>query len=270
MTRLLCLLLGLAIAGPAVAEPLVFEGRIEASERAVLSSRLNGVVSEVLFDRGDLVSAGQPLIRLDPVDAELALAVAEARLTEARARLDEATRNAERQEALHARGIAPEATIDPVRSAKAMAEAAVALAEAERARAALDLDRTTIRAPIAGFVSRPDVAVGTFLEAEAGPPLATVLAIDPAIVAYQAPYADRLASLEQTGAATVQELLSRVRVTLRLPGDRIYPLTATPYAASAEIDPETGAVTVWASFDNPDALLRPGMGVTVISEFVAP
>ena len=44
MRRLLALLL--ALASPVFAEPLVFEGRIEASERAVLSSRLNGVVAE--------------------------------------------------------------------------------------------------------------------------------------------------------------------------------------------------------------------------------
>jgi membrane fusion protein (multidrug efflux system) len=53
---------------------------------------------------------------------------------------------------------------------------------------------------------------------------------------------------------------------LRLPGNRIYPGEARPHAASPEVDAETGTVTVWAQFPNPDALLRPGMAVIVLSE----
>lgn len=71
---------------------------------------------------------------------------------------------------------------------------------AERIRAALDLEHTVSRAPITSQVSRPNLAVGQFLEAEAGPPLATIVALDPVLVAYDAPCADRLASLSQTGA----------------------------------------------------------------------
>ena len=93
---------------------------------------------------------------------------------------------------------------------------------------------------------------------------------DAAILACRAPHAERLAAPEATGAATVAELLQRVRVRLRLPGGRAYPGAATPHAASAEIDPESGAVTVWARFANPDALLRPGMAVTVLSSIGAP
>lgn len=251
---------------PVGAEPLVFEGRVEATERAVLSTRLDGVVTEILFEGGERVLPGQPLIRLDPADAELALAAAEARLAEARAVLSGAETRAARQERLSERGVAADAQVGPARTARAAAEAAVALAEAERDRAALDLARTAIRAPIAGYISRPTVSVGAFLEAEAGPPLAEIVALDPVMVAYRAPYADRLAALAETGAGTVAELLAGVRVSLRLPGGETYGTIATPHAASADIDPESGTVTVWVRFPNPDAILRPGMAVDVLSE----
>lgn len=250
----------------AFADPLVFEGRIEASERGVLASRLTGVVTRIMIEGGDRVTTGQPLIWLDRTDAEIALEIAEARVAEAQARLDGALRRAARQVALHDRGIASDATLGPVQTEKAMAEAAVALAESERRRATFDVQRTVIRAPISGLISSPAVAVGAFLEAEAGPPLATIVQIDPAIVAYRASYSERLASLEATGVETVEELLQQITVRLRLPGDRNYPGEATPHAASAEVDVETGTVTVWARFPNPDALLRPGMVVTILSE----
>lgn len=260
------LLVGALADGAAKADPLIFEGEVLASRQAVLSTRLDGVVAEVLFEGGERVAAGQPLIRLDPVDAELALAVAEAQIAAAEAELGGANRNAARQEALNARGISPDAVVGPARTRKAAAEAALVLAQVERDRAALDLSRTVIRAPIDGFVSAPAVVLGQFLEAEAGPPLATVVTLDPALVAYRAPYTDRLETLSVTGAQSVEQLLAQIRVSLEMPGGAAYPVHATPRSASPVVEAVTGTVTVWASFPNPDGVLRPGMRVTVWSE----
>jgi membrane fusion protein (multidrug efflux system) len=263
------LVVGLVLAavgsGAVRAEPLVLEGRVEAARQAVLATRLDGVVAEILFNGGDAVVEGQALIRLDAVDAELALAVAEARLDRARAEYAGASREADRQNRLAARGISPDAVVAPARTAQAAAAAELKLAEAERDRAALDLERTVIRAPITGLISPPDVVVGQFLEAEARPPLATIITLDPVLVGYDAPYDSRLTLLAKTGAKTVDDLLARIRVNLVLPGERRYPATATPHTASPTVDPERGTVRVWAFFDNPDGLLRPGMAVTVHS-----
>lgn len=254
----------------ASAETMVFQGRVEAARQAALAARVDGVVAEILFAAGDEVTAGQPMIRMDPADAELALAVAEARLARARAELDGARREAARQESLAERGISPDAVVGPARTARAAAEAEARLAEAERDRAALDLERTIIRAPISGLVSSPQVVVGQFLEAEARPPLAMVVSLDPVLVGYDAPYADRLATLKRSGAADVDALLARIRLSLRLPGDALYAHEAIPHTASPTVDPNTGAVRVWARFDNPDRLLRPGMAVTVFSDLEEP
>lgn len=265
MIRAAFLAIGLAAAVPASADPLVFEGRVEAVGQAVLATRIDGVVSEILFNGGDEVTQGQPLVHLDPVDAELALAVAEAELARVQAELEGAAREANRQEQLAARGISPDAVVGPARTVLAAAQAALRLAEAERDRAKLDLERTVIRAPITGLISRPEIVIGQFLEAEAGPPLARIVALDPVLVGYETPYADRLASLSRTGAATVDALLARIRLTLILPGESTYPVTATPHSASPTVDADRGTVRVWAFFDNPDGLLRPGMAVTVHS-----
>jgi membrane fusion protein (multidrug efflux system) len=45
-----------------------------------ITPQLAGTVIEVLADDTDIVKAGQPLVRLDPADAQLALARAEAHL----------------------------------------------------------------------------------------------------------------------------------------------------------------------------------------------
>ncbi|MEO0679162.1 MAG: efflux RND transporter periplasmic adaptor subunit [Pseudomonadota bacterium] len=252
------------------AEPLLYPGRVEAARQAALSTRINGVVSEVLFSGGDEVSQGQPLIRLDPVDAQLDLAAAEAALARATAELQGAERAATRQQRLAERGISPDAVVGPAITARAAAQAAVRLAEAHRDRAAMDLERTIIRAPIGGLISPAQVIVGQFIEAEAGPPLATIVDLDPVLVAYDAPYSDRLALLSASNAASVDALLARIRVELALPGGRTYPIDSAPHTAGPTVDADTGTVRVWAYFDNPDRLLRPGMAVTVRSHVDAP
>ncbi|MEL6479106.1 MAG: efflux RND transporter periplasmic adaptor subunit [Pseudomonadota bacterium] len=261
--RLATLFLAFSLAPPAIAETLVFEGRIEAAEQAELSSRLNGVVAEILFSAGDAVTADQPMIRLDPADAELALAVADARVAVAEAELEGAAREAKRQERLFQRGISPDAVVGPARTAKAAAEAALALAQAERNRSLLDVERTVIRAPIDGFAGPPETATGAFLEAEAGPPLGRIVALDPVVIAYRVPYATRLATMAETGAETLERMFDRIDLSIVLPGGALYPHTVRPDTASALVDPSDGTVTVRATMPNPDMLLRPGMAVTV-------
>jgi RND family efflux transporter MFP subunit len=250
------------------AETMVFEGLIEASERGILSSQLDGVIAEVRFDGGEPVETGQVLIKLDPRDAQLSVMVAEANLARALAERGSAQRSAERQEELLSRGVAADATVVAVRTALAVAQADVQVAEANLERAKLDLMRTEIRSPVSGFVSPAQVAVGTFVEAESGAPLGEVVSLDPAIVAYQAPYADRLATLEASGADNVDALLSAIRISLVLPGGRPYSEIATPHLAEASVNPQTGTITIRARIPNPNLILRPGMPVTVHSELV--
>ncbi|MEM1160537.1 MAG: efflux RND transporter periplasmic adaptor subunit [Pseudomonadota bacterium] len=265
---LACLAAGLLISsGPARSETMVFQGQIESSARAELSSQVNGVVAEVLFTGGEKIAAGQPMIRLDPVDAELAVAVAEANLAAAEAARDGAAQEAARQERLAARGISPDAVLTPARTAKAAAEAALALANAELARAKLDLSRTVIRAPIAGFAGRPITARGAFVEAESGAPLGHITTLDPVMVAYRVPYDQRLNLLSRTRVRDLVQLFQRIELTVSdASGEHEY--TARPSHAANEIDQSDGSVTVWAELPNPRLLLRPGMAVTVTSRLM--
>ena len=81
---LLVLCLG---AGSALAETLEFEGRVEAVHHAELASHLNGIITEIAFEGGEEVQAGDPLIMLDPAEFELAVAQAKALLASASAQL---------------------------------------------------------------------------------------------------------------------------------------------------------------------------------------
>lgn len=268
--RLFGIVAAVAVAIPASAETLRFDGRIEASERAEISSRLNAVVVEVLFRGGEEVTEGAPLIRLDQAEARLALAEAEAGMEAATGALAHAEREADRISRLRSRGIAADVQADAAGQDVRRARTALARANIALERAKLDVSRTVIRAPISGRVGRPRTSVGAFLEAESGAALGEVIRMEPVLVAYRVPYAARLNALKTSGAASLDELLDQITLRLLLPNGETYPHRAKPDFATAVVDPADGAVTVWAAVANPDGLLRPGLDVTVISEIGPP
>ncbi|UEM22399.1 efflux RND transporter periplasmic adaptor subunit [Skermanella mucosa] len=106
----------------------------------------SGRVDEILFETGQRVEQGQPLVRLDRGIQEANLAEAEAVLVDARAQLERARR-------LVSNSAVSEARVDELRAAFLTAEARVA-AERQRLR-----DRT-VNAPFAGIVGLREVDVG--------------------------------------------------------------------------------------------------------------
>ncbi len=60
--------------------------------------------------------------------------------------------------------------------------------------------------------------IGAFVEAQAGVPLAEIVQLDPALVAYEVPYGVRLDALERSGVASLKELLAIRDTAPRSPG----------------------------------------------------
>ncbi len=77
---------------------IIAEGTVEPARRAELRAPQGGGVAAVEVQEGDAVAEGDVLIRLDPTDAELAVAAAQAALAEAEARLERARTGARPEE----------------------------------------------------------------------------------------------------------------------------------------------------------------------------
>jgi membrane fusion protein (multidrug efflux system) len=249
-------------------EPLRFDGRVQALRHADVSNRIDGVVSAVHFSAGQTVAAGDLLIELAPESYETAVQAARADLARAEAELRQKQFVLRQQGELRTKGVASELRYQEVANDEAIAQAEVAAARAALQLAELELSRTRIVAPIGGRIGAPLVALGAFVEAESGRPLARIVQLDPIRVTYQVPYEQRLQTLAEAGGNSVAALLDRVTVQLTLPGGESYPHSAHPEFSAAQVDPETGLIEVAASFPNPDDILLPGLSVHVAS-FVA-
>jgi len=147
---------------------------------ALVTPLVGGPVREVLVDDTQAVKQGDVLVRLDNIDAKLALTRAEAALSAAKAQLDKARIDLDRRQALSASGSVSGEELTSARNAYSAADANVKATEAARQQAAIDLDRTIIRAPIDGVVSKRQVQVG--LRVQPGMALMTVVPIQAAYV----------------------------------------------------------------------------------------
>lgn len=183
-------------ASPASAKDAV-DCLIEPWQRITLSAAIEGVVEEVLVDRGDVVEKGDVLARLESsverarVRSAQSLAQAVGTIRSGEARLEFANSELERQRRLDAEKVVSQRDFDEARSSKMVAEAELLTAREARTQAELDLaharavlERRTIRSPISGVVVDRILSPGEY----ADPPQILELAqIDPLRVEVFAP-----------------------------------------------------------------------------------
>ncbi|MEZ0277427.1 MAG: efflux RND transporter periplasmic adaptor subunit, partial [Roseimicrobium sp.] len=184
-----------------------YEGVVEALRQTVVAAQVPGAVTALQVRAGDKVQAGQVLMRIDARAADQTAAAGAAQARAARAALEVANRDFERQQQLFSQGYISQAALDRADALfkTAQAEASAQLANAGAARTQSDL--YVVKAPYGGVVASVAVVLGDM--AMPGRPLLTLY--DPAALrvtvaipqAAAAGAGDTLASrVEIPGAAT--------------------------------------------------------------------
>jgi membrane fusion protein (multidrug efflux system) len=235
-------------------------GRTTAYETSDVRPQVNGIVTARLFQEGDRVAKGQALYRIDPAPYEATAANARAALARAKAAIASSAALARRYgELVKINAIARQDYENALTSA-AQAQADVAAQEAAVHSAAIDLGRTTVRAPIAGTIGRSAYTIGALVTASQTNALATIQRLDPMYVDIQQSSADLLKLRQQILAGQVASD-GKARVQLKLEDGSTYGPQGTLSFADVTVDPNTGSQTIRALFSNPNGLLQPGMYV---------
>lgn len=238
-------------------------GRISPTRVAEVRPRVSGIVVERLFRQGSEVKAGDPLYRIDPRPFEVEVMANEAALAKADAALMQAQQQARRIATLTSQRAAPEAENEKTIAAELQAKAEVEGRKAELARAKLNLDYATVRAPIDGVVGAALVSEGA-LVVQNETNLATVQQLDP----IYADFTQSVTELNQLRRAFESGDLDRieadaVKVRLVLDDNTLYALEGKLLFSDAKVDAHTGQVTLRGEFGNPKRELLPGMYVRV-------
>lgn len=232
-------------------------GRIVASAEAEVRPQVDGIIIERLFEEGKPVELGDPLYRIDDATYEAAAELARAQVAEAEAQLIAARKAAERAKQLVGRSVASEQSLDNAVAERDAAEAALKVAQAKLHSAQIDLDRTTIRAPLSGVIGRSLTTRGALVTSGQATPLAVIRAIDPVYVDVTQSAAEIVRWQRGKGINVMEGANPTVKLTLA--DDKTYDHTGTLTAAEPHVDEETGVVTLRMKFPNPDGLLLPGM-----------
>jgi len=238
-------------------------GRVVAHEVAEIRPQVGGIIEARQFEEGARVEEGDPLYQIDPDRYEADHQMARANLRDAEARRENAQRLENRFERLLPDGSVSQQQYDDALAELNRAKAAVALAEAEVKAARIDLDDTTVRSPISGYIGPSSVTRGALVTALQAESLATVRQLDPVYVDLELS-ADESRDLRKRLTASVSGDggRSEFKVTL-YPGnaDAPYPHEGALDAAELAVDTRTGSMRVRTVFPNPELTLLPGMFV---------
>jgi RND family efflux transporter MFP subunit len=151
-------------------DPWTRDGRVRANVVEVAAD-VNGLVTAVLVKDNQPVRKGQTLFVLDRPRFQLALNQAEASVATQRAALDQAKREDRRNRGLG--DLVAAEVVEEGASRVQQLSAALAQAEANRQTAALNLERTTVRAPMDGIAANVQLEPGDY--ASAGHPVLGVV-----------------------------------------------------------------------------------------------
>jgi multidrug efflux pump subunit AcrA (membrane-fusion protein) len=219
-----------------------------------------GLAGGAKFDPGAMPEAAAARANRESADAQARLAAADAKRYEllvasgdvSRSAYDRARTQQETAEAqAHAARQQYEASLNGARQGWGgveMAQASLAAAAAQLAQAEKALDDTTIRAPFDGYIAARPVAAAEYVAFNNK--IVTMVRIGTLKLELQAP--EQRAALARIGMAVAAHVSAYP--------DREFAGKVT--AVNPAVDPTSRVFVLEARFDNPGALLRPGMFAT--------
>ena len=235
-----------------------FVGRTSGAIDADVRARVEGVLQAIHFQDGSDVTEGQLLYSID--DATLLTQVAQARgaLSEALTRQTQADIDLKRIRPLADINAVSKRELDGAIGRKGVADGAVDAAQAQVQAAEIELGYAKVKAPTSGLIGVSKFKVGELVgKAPNTVVLTTVSKIDPIHVKFPVSereylYFSKLA--EQQGPNREKRVLQLI-----LADGSVHPELGELVSVDRNIDAQTGAISVEASFPNPTKRIRPGM-----------
>lgn len=237
-------------------------GRTTPYQIAEVRPQVTGIIEERLFEEGELVEAGEPLYRVDNRLYKADVASARANLASAQATLKSTRLRAERFDKLLKMNAVSQQEYDEAQAALGETRAQVAAAQAALDTALINLDYTTMEAPISGRIGRSTVTAGALVTANQTQALATIRQLDPIYVDVTQSNQELRRLREALESGRLEKVgEDKARVTLLLQDGSRYKHDGSLQFSEFAVDESTGAVTLRALFPNPESDLLPGMFV---------
>lgn len=243
-------------------------GSIEGVENVQIRPQVEGILEEIYVDEGQYVNKGDALFKINsqPYMEDLKNALANVELE--KARLRKAKTEIDRLRPLIENEVISEVRMETTIADYEVAQSSLAKAEAEAANMRINMEFTTIKAPVDGLMGRIPKSIGNVVKKSDDTPLTVLSNVSEIYVYFSMSESDYLYFERMKKDSTSKKMNPDVKLVLA--DGSVYDKVGTIDANSGQINRSTGSITLRAHFENPDTLLRTGNTGKILMEQIYP
>ena len=230
-------------------------GQVQAYNTVTVRTRVDGQVVKIGFAEGQMVNAGDLIAQIDPRPYQAALDQAKAKKNQDEANLANAKLDLQRYATLAKQSFATQQQLDTQSAMVSQLIAQIAADAAAIDAAAVQLDYTKIRAPIAGRTGFRLVDEGNIVAAAQQTGIVTIAQLQPIALVFTAPQ-DEVTGIDAALAAGAPEVQA-----LNSEGSKVL-ATGRLIVIDNQVDAAAGSIRLKAEFKNKDNALWPGLAVS--------
>ena len=239
--------------------PVVLDalGTVTPVTTVTVRPQVSGVITQVLFNEGQIVKKGQLLVTIDPRPFEIALQQAIGARQRDEAQLDSARVQLQRYQTLLSQDSIARQDVDTQAALVKQLEGTLVIDRANESTARLNVGYSRIVAPVAGRVGLRPVDLGNYVGAGDASGVAVITQLNPIDVAFAVPQ-DRVPEVQASVAAGARLAVAAFdRTRTKKLDDGVF---AT---LDNQVDVQTGTVRAKARFPNSATALFPNQFVNV-------
>jgi RND family efflux transporter MFP subunit len=232
---------------------------LDGYTNAQIQPQVTGYLIHQEYKEGSQVRKGEILYEIDPRPFQAALDQAKGQLAQAKANLQLAQINVNRDSPLAEAHAIARSQLDNDLQTQAADEATVKAQEAAVETAQLNLGWTKVRSLLDGIAGIATTQVGSLVTQSTV--LTTVSQVQPIKVYFAISEQEYLALSKKVRSAGGSDLLhsaDRVPIQMTLSNGSVYPSQGRIIFVDRQVNTNTGTIRVAAAFPNPQSLLRPG------------
>jgi membrane fusion protein (multidrug efflux system) len=236
-----------------------YPASIEGTVNVEVRPQVSGTLDKVFVDEGAFVNAGQPLFKINEAPFRAALNNSLASLHGAEASLGNAQLEIDKLTPLVENKVVSDYQLKTAKAAYDVAKANIEQAKANVSTAQINLGYTLIKAPVSGYIGRLEKKQGTLVSPQDAAALTDLSDVHDVHVYFSLGEKDFVNFKEQYPGLTLSDKLKQLpAVTLLLADNTPYAKLGRIDVIDGQFDKTTAAITLRASFANPQGLLRSG------------
>ncbi|WP_185287764.1 efflux RND transporter periplasmic adaptor subunit [Chryseobacterium lactis] len=246
-----------------------YAASVEGVSNVEIRPQVTGYLSKIFVDEGDFVRAGQTLFKIEDQVFREQLKSAQAALITAQANLSTSKIDLDRKKELFRNKMVSDIQVKEAEAAYNAARGAVSQSTSSIESAKINLNFSTIKAPVSGFIGRFNYRLGSLMTPGNQEPITLLSDIHQVYTYFSLSENDFNNFQKQYAGSSIDEVIKNTpAVSLLLSGGEKYTEKGRIDAVEGQFNKTTGAITLRAKFDNPKNVLRSGnTGKIILDQF---